>query len=250
MTGGQNRPIVWVTRPEPGNGQTCARLLDMGFDARAMPLTKIIGIEPPADLPDISDELVIAVTSANAVRHLPDKLLKQLKHRPLFAVGDATAEAARHAGFQSITAAQGDAGDLAGLLIEETPEGVPILYLAGRTRTGTLEDGLKQQRRDVIIHEIYDVQKVSQITYIKNEIVAERLPGAVLLHSATSAKVLADSIRFSNIDKAFDKTHLFCISNRVKETLPEAWSRLIIVADLPTDQALLDALKRHLDGSA
>jgi uroporphyrinogen-III synthase len=78
------------------------------------------------DAPDPKDVDAVAMTSANAARH-GGAGLAALTHLPLFAVGEATAAAARAAGFHDVHAGTGDAADLAGLL--KAP--LRILHLTG-----------------------------------------------------------------------------------------------------------------------
>lgn len=122
------RPLA-VLRPEPGNAATCARIMAAGGTAIALPLFAIRAIAwtPPAA--DRFDALVL--TSANAVRHAGPALLAY-RDLPLFAVGAATADAARDAGLAVVAIGTGNAIELTELA---NARGVRrALHLAGRDR--------------------------------------------------------------------------------------------------------------------
>src|SRR5690348_11361581 len=88
---------VLVTRPEPGAGETAARLIALGFSPVLAPLLEVrprhVAI-PPSELVQ-----AILVTSGSAIPGLPES------HRrlPLFAVGAATARRAEAAGFTNVS---------------------------------------------------------------------------------------------------------------------------------------------------
>ncbi|WP_245271460.1 uroporphyrinogen-III synthase [Mesorhizobium sp. LSJC264A00] len=88
------------------------RLQELGFEPLLLPLTETVTLPVGADA--ASDNAVaVAVTSANAVRHAPKELIRALAALPCHAVGRRTAEAARWAGFLSVSEGAGDAERLA-----------------------------------------------------------------------------------------------------------------------------------------
>src|SRR4051812_20787918 len=102
---------VLVTRPLPDGETTAASLRARGFAVLTAPMLRF---EP---LPFLDDEDAdygaILVSSANAMRGLESQLGGSvLLKLPLLAVGERTADAARHAGFTQVTAANGDAAAL------------------------------------------------------------------------------------------------------------------------------------------
>ena len=120
---------VLILRPEPGASATARAVAWAGHEAIVTPLFTMRPIAwtlPPGRFD------AIAMTSANAAR-LGGEGLRALAHLPVFAVGAATADAARAAGFVDVT--PGDAGvdDLARLV----PAHVRMLHLCG-TRRRTL----------------------------------------------------------------------------------------------------------------
>ena len=120
------RPLL-VLRPEPGASTTATRARDHGLEPIVVPLFKI---EPlPWNAPSVSGFDGLLLTSANAVRNGGEEL-ERLRSMPVYAIGEATAEAARHAGFD--VAAIGS-GNVDGLLASIDPS-LRLLHLAGEDR--------------------------------------------------------------------------------------------------------------------
>lgn len=116
------RPVV-VLRPEPGASATADAARAIGLDALALPLFAVRPIAWRA--PDANELDGIVATSANAFRHGGGEL-ERLRRLPVHAVGAATAEAARAAGFAVATVGTSGARALA----EALPPG-RYLHLTG-----------------------------------------------------------------------------------------------------------------------
>lgn len=121
---------IAVLRPEPGNRITAAAIEGRGRTAIRLPLFET---RPLAwDVPDPAAHDALILTSANAVRCAGDGL-GLLRRLPVWAVGEATASAARRAHLDVV--AVGDAG-AAALVAQAEAKGVRhALHLAGRERT-------------------------------------------------------------------------------------------------------------------
>ncbi|HUP66659.1 MAG TPA: uroporphyrinogen-III synthase, partial [Sphingomicrobium sp.] len=92
-----------ILRPEPGASATVDRARKRGLEALAIPLFAIERVH--WEVPEGFDGVLL--TSANAVREGGEQL-QSLRGLPAYAVGEATAQAAREAGFD--IAAIGDSG--------------------------------------------------------------------------------------------------------------------------------------------
>ena len=114
-----------ILRPEPGGQATLARATAAGIAAVAIPLFEIA----PVDwvVPDAAKYDALLLTSANAVRYA-GKQLAELRALPSYCVGDATAIAAREAGF----AVAGSGATDAAALVEQVPQGLRLLHLTGQ----------------------------------------------------------------------------------------------------------------------
>lgn len=120
------RGIV-VLRPEPGASETLAGARALGLDGVAIPLFTVGPVDWEVPDPKAFDGLLL--TSANAVRHAGAGLVR-LSDVPVYAVGEATAAAARKVGLE--VAAVGDAG-VEALLASIAPD-LRLLHLAGEVR--------------------------------------------------------------------------------------------------------------------
>jgi uroporphyrinogen-III synthase len=116
-----------LLRPEPGLAASEMRARDLGLDPIACPLFRVEPLEWTLPDPAIFDGLLL--TSANALRH-GGRLLDRLRPLPVHAVGAATADAAREAGFDVATIGNGNFADL----LHQLPQPLRLLHLTGEDR--------------------------------------------------------------------------------------------------------------------
>ena len=203
-----------VLRPEPGASATVERARERGLDAAAVPLFEIEPLDWQVHDPAAFDALLL--TSANAVRCSGDQL-KQLRGLPVYAVGDATGEAARDAGFS--VAAVGDA-DVDRLLGSIEP-GLKLLHLCGEDRREP--SAAKQEIKAV---PVYRARAVAQPDLGKTD-------GAVaLIHSPRAGR------RFAELADSRGVISIAAISRAAAEAVGDGWES-VDVADFPNDDALL-----------
>lgn len=138
MTTMRNRPILMMTRPLSAAQRflaalerTLERALEQQIDTVIAPL---IGIEPVAVTPRVAHLAGVVFTSENGVAQagpmgVPGGL-------PAFCVGDRTAEAARGAGYDAVSA-DGDAEALIALILSSGTRG-PLLHLRGAHARGNV----------------------------------------------------------------------------------------------------------------
>ena len=190
MPGG--KPVIMVTRPQPGAVRTAERLATMGFEPVLCPLTTIVPAALPQDALPAAEWVATAMTSANAACHAPKWLVEAMAGRPLYAVGAATMQAARERGFARIVhSADGDVDDLAALIRSRCEKASEILYLCGRTRTGDLEGKLRDAGLSATVAEVYETEIVSQMTNKIRDIFSTEPPAGVVFHSAVSAETFS-----------------------------------------------------------
>jgi len=220
-----SRPVV-VLRPEPGNGATVKRLAAAGLTTIALPLFKV----RPVDwaLPDSTCYDALLLTSANTIR-FGGAQLAALRALPVLAVGAATAEAARQAGFR--VEAVGEGGVAALLDTAETKRFQRLLYLGGRDRM-VEPGGVVTAAITVYASEALAVD-TDALRRIENAV--------VLLHSARAASRLNVLARINR-----STVRLAAISAAVAEAAGEGWGQHA-VATLPTDAALVALAARLAD---
>ncbi|WP_334175630.1 uroporphyrinogen-III synthase [Pseudoxanthobacter sp.] len=186
---------VLVTRPQPQAAETGRRLAALGYSVLLTPVL-VTEADPTAEI-DTRDAAAVAFTSRSAVRALEACLQRSgpphgLLNLPAFAVGDATAQAARQAGFARVESAGGTAGDLARLILARLPASAgAVLHLAGAERAGDLA-GLLQAgglaARTAVLY------RTRAIGALPPPVAAALMAGevdAVLLYSPRSAAAFA-----------------------------------------------------------
>ncbi|CCV04513.1 conserved hypothetical protein [Mesorhizobium metallidurans STM 2683] len=234
---------VLVTRPEPGASRTARRLQDTGFLPILLPLTETVAL--PAEAGAVPDNAVaVAITSANAVRHAPKGLIATVAALPCHAVGKRTAEAARAAGFLSVSEGSGDAEALASA-IAGSLSGKTIAYLCGRVRFATFEERLEAAAVHVRAVETYDT---IALDYSDADII-ERLAGrpveTVLLYSTKAAEAMRILTGRSALHDLFESTRFFALSGRIAAALGDISSEGIQIAKEPDEEALLALLQKR-----
>ena len=125
---------VLITRPEADAAETAALVRARGLDPVVAPIMvlrhRVLADPGPFD--------AVVTTSRNAV----PALTKACRHKPLLAVGSATAARARAAGFETVLDAEGDATDLAALTSRAVPAGSRLLFAHGLHQGDTLAAAL------------------------------------------------------------------------------------------------------------
>ena len=224
--------VLWVTRAQPGAAATPDRLRDLGLEPVVGPLLEV---RRAGDGPiDLTDVCALAFTSANAVAAFAERC--ERRDLRVFAVGDATARAARTARFADVLSAQGDVRALAAALATRRRElnGV-ILYPAAAEPSQDLAGALADvglTTRQITLYET--------VTILPAEALLARLPeiGGVLVHSAKAGRALAQVL----------KTHpapdlvAFCLSPQIARTLARAGLAAVVSAEAPNEAALMALL--------
>lgn len=213
---------VLVLRPEPGATATVNRARERGLDAVAVPLFEVEAVAWEA--PEAGNFDALLLTSANAVRFAGDELAK-LRGLPAHAVGEATAEAARDAGFE--IKATGGAGMDA--LLDSIAPGLKLLHICGADRR---EPADPRQRISTI--PVYRAKAIAQPDL-------SGAKGAVaLIHSPRAGA------RFAELVKDRASTAVAAISAAAAEAAGGDW-KTVETAEAPTDEALLALAARLCD---
>lgn len=212
-----------LLRPEPGWSTSAAAARGAGLEVIGQPLFDAQPVAwnlPPGDF----DALLIG--SAAAFRH-GGAQLAELRRLPVYAVGEATAQAARAAGF---TVARTGAGVLQHLLDTCAGEAIRFLRLAGEERVA------------VAPHDDQHVTECAVYRMVPRPIgptfaaaLAAREP-LVALHSAAAARHFAEEV--DRIGIARGAVFLLALGPRVAKEAGLGWAA-VHIADAPDDAALL-----------
>ncbi|KLI63416.1 uroporphyrinogen-III synthase [Aurantiacibacter marinus] len=221
--------MIFAIRPEPGLQSTLQAARDLNMAVLGRPLFEVV---PMAwDMPDPAEFDALLLGSANAIRH-GGAALEKLLELPVYAVGEATAAAARDAGF---TVAQTGSGGLQSVIDSVNGE-MRFLRLAGSEHVPLdLPDGITTVTRAV-----YDVRALPLSG--SDEVSLRASDPLVIVHSAAAARHFASECDRRGLDKA--RIALACIGPRVADAAGRGW-RDLQSAPQPDDAALL-ALARDM----
>jgi uroporphyrinogen-III synthase len=205
---------VLALRPEPGASATVERARARGLKAVAAPLFEV---EPLAwQAPDAAAFDGLLLTSANAVRHGGQELLK-LRGLAVYAVGKATADAAREHGFD--IAAAGDSG--IDRLLDSIAADLTLLHPCGEDRREPAD--ARQRIRPIAVYRAKPVEAPDLAS----------ADGAVaLVHSPRAGRRFADLVRERG------SIAIAAISSAAAEAVGNGWQKVETALE-PTDDALL-----------
>ena len=215
-------PLV-VIRPEPGCSATVAAARAARMEAHGFALFEVRPVSWEA--PPLQGYDAILVGSANALRHA-GPALPALRSLPVYAVGEATAQTAREAGFS--VAATG-AGGLQATLALLDPAHRRLLRLAGEERVPlTLPKQVTIDER--VVYASRPVPLPSELAQLL------RSPAIVALHSGEAARHLAAQCVSHGIRRA--PLRLAALSSRIGAAAGDGWGEVAVAAH-PDDKALL-----------
>lgn len=202
-----------LLRPAPGLSASKARAEALGLEVLACPLFAVVPVDWQA--PDAKAFDGVLLTSANAAR-MGGTGLGHYKSLPVHAVGEATAAAARDAGFLVETV--GNQGVDA--LLASLPDNLRLIHPTGRHRT---RHGGRQAITDVIVYEsgVVDHPPLPQMAGL-----------VVAVHSPRAGARLAELVE----DRA--GVIIAAISSAAADACGPGWQRVETAAG-PNDHALL-----------
>jgi uroporphyrinogen-III synthase len=230
---------VLVTRPQPAAAHTAARLAEAGFEPLVLPLSETVAL-PVQNLPDPAAFDVVAITSANAVRHASSDLLSRLRGKQCYAVGERSGEAAMKAGLSLVRADAGDAQGLTVQMVAEMPRGTRLLYLCGKIRRPDFADGLAGAGFTVQPLETYDTRDVHYTDDAVGDTIGWNPIWGAAVYSAGGAGRLARLMGRPQLAMIFAQTRFFCLSERSAAALGKG--RASSVAAQATEDALLQLM--------
>ncbi|GHC73954.1 uroporphyrinogen III methyltransferase [Limoniibacter endophyticus] len=222
-----------VTRPEPAASRTVARLKAEGFYASAVPLTEIRTL-PVKAVSGTFDAVI--VTSANAVSSADSKMLEALRALPAFAVGQATGEALRQAGFASFVVYGPDATALAQKVSSVIPAGARVAYLCGCERRNIVEVELAPY--ELLVLETYHAPARMGAAEELRSAVIEHNVTRILSYSQRASAILADVFGRSPTSEI----SFACISERAAQPLRNR-GLFVRVAQTADEEGLFELLR-------
>ena len=225
---------VMITRPREDAEALAGRLAEDGIESLIEPLLEII---PRAgETLDLDDVQALMLTSANGARALGRATDR--RDLAVYAVGPATAAAARAAGFTTVATAGGDVEALSRLAEAELDAaGGALLHVSGRDVAGDLAGRLTAAGFEVRRAVLYEARTVSALSEAAVSALSRDRIDAVLLFSPRTA---ASFVRLSQqASLALDRVRALCLSPAVAQQAEAASWGAVAVAARPEFDALL-----------
>lgn len=237
---------VLVTRPQPAADELAEKLRREGFEVFLAPMTEYVDIA--AVMPDLHGYQGIVFTSAQAVNLFAQENKERVPI--VFAVGEATAQAASKAGFHRVYSANGGGDDVAGLIRSKKNDLhiSKILHLCGEDTAQDLQAALSGDGITVDRVPIYKARFMDELPADVGRALAEGDVSTVTLFSARTAANFARLMRQQDLKGVSADLEAVCLSDRVAAEIRELPWRAIRVAKNPHLESVLDILRAKEEG--
>ena len=233
-----------VTRPRQDAEPFAQALAARGVQSMIAPMIDIIDLPGPPISRD--NEQAILFTSANGPRALQRRNtgnLSPLAALPVYAVGDATAKAARAAGFSHVESASGDVAALFALVQARLqPQAGPLLHVAGSQVAGDLAGRLSAAGFIVKRATIYTARKATALTVAAQEGLRQGSIDGVTFFSPRTAAAFVTLCHDCGVVADLRNVAAICLSQAVAQAVNGVAWRMVIVAPRPDQDGLLECL--------
>lgn len=232
-----------VTRPRTDGDRVASCLQAIGHTTLSCPLTTVVFADEPA--PDLTGIQAVLATSRHGVAGLA-RLCDQ-RDRPMYVVGNATAEAARNEGFSTVESADGNADALVSLVRRRLdPSDGALLRIRGAVARGDVAQSLTEAGFDVRSMTTYRIDTVGSLPDIAKTALIEPSIDGVLFFSPRSAKLFARLVGEAALSDCLSGLAALCLSPAIAECLDRNRWRTVRAAGSP-DLAALIALAREFE---
>jgi len=227
---------VLVTRSTDDAARTAEKLAARGHEVVLAPVTRIV---PTGDPMPLGSYDALIVTSAHAEAALTDLD----RSKPVFAVGEGTAEPVRAAGFANLTVAEGDAASLVRLIRGTLAPGLTLLHVTARHHKKEPAASLTASGFTVLQWEAYEAEAVGTLPDHAEEALRTGQIGAALHYSRRSAELVIRLAGEAGLASRLLGVRHLCLSADVAAPLKSAGATTL-VAEEPSEEALLGLLDR------
>jgi uroporphyrinogen-III synthase len=233
---------VLVTRPRDDAVAFAARLNDLGHETLIEPMVELEALlenRAPLDLKGVQ---ALIFTSANGVRVFAERTPR--RDLPAFAVGDATAAAARGAGFEKVASAAGDVSDLAALVCRRlSPTGGLLFHPAASRQAGDLKGKLEAVGFELRRAVLYRAVPRQALGKALKEALTQGEIDAATFFSPRTAGSFARLVSKAGLSEALRGVRAICLSQAVADKITYLPWDGVKVAERPTQESLLAILE-------
>jgi uroporphyrinogen-III synthase len=224
---------ILITRPEPEAGRLAARLHGMCGPGVAVLCAPVMRIELRGELPPLSGGEVPIFTSRHGVAGFCQ--LTARRDFTCYAVGEATAEAARAEGLTAITCG-GDAEALLDRIARDGTTG-PFLHLRGAHVAADITGALQAVGHEATEAVVYD-QQAQDMGEAGRRVLAGEGPVILPLMSPRSARLV-----FSQAGHIHAPLFIAAISRKVAQAVPDGAAQDLSIAQRPDAEAMAEAVQ-------
>lgn len=234
---------VLVTRASPGGVATMARLTTRGAVALHAPMS-VMRRKPAPDAAQTDNVAAVILTSANAAFALTAGDLSQ---RRVYAVGEATARAAKACGASDILVGPGDATGLADFVSEHADAATgALLYLRAEAVAVDLAGLLREAGFEVREHVAYAAEAAEIAPPRFSDLAAGRIDAVLFQAARAAATFAALAARNPSVLRGCRSAIAVGVSARALAPLAALDFRARAVAENPSEDALFAALSDAL----
>lgn len=239
-----SRPLVLVTRPQPQAAALATVLRQEGVEVLVDPLLRIV--PTPQPIIDLCGVQAILLTSVNGVRALA--AATTVRDIPVFAVGEASAVAARDVGFTIVTAADGDAISLVALVRSRLePQHGRLWHGRGADIAHDLDADLSCDGFDVKSEILYTAKASSTLAPETSRHLREGNVQSALFFSPRTALTFVTLVRGARLENGVDRCVACALSANVAKALSGLPWAEVRVAEQPSQAALLEVWRGCLE---
>jgi uroporphyrinogen-III synthase len=238
---------VLITRAEPDAARLARDLAAHGIESLIEPLMTVRFHADSAAIIDglLPDAQAVLFTSANGLRAFAEATAR--RDIKAFAVGDATAAAARQAGFADVESAGGNVDGLAALVIAKlTPSDGAVIHAAGTVTVGDLSGQLSAANfivRRAVLYETVPAERLSDTT--RTALQQGEIDAVLFFSPRNAASFVALA---ADLAPACARLTAIALSPAIANALsPLSWGH-IAVAAAPNEAALIAAIQQFRNG--
>ncbi|WP_417452158.1 uroporphyrinogen-III synthase [Kordiimonas sp.] len=228
---------ILLTRPIDEAQPTAEKLEAMGHTVIIAPMIRI----DPVSFEIPPDDRSLIVTSKNGARHGLANIGN--KARPIFAVGEQTAEEARKLGFTNVVVGPGTARQMIPTLLEcGISEKRKYSYLCGTNISYNISAVLRDEGIDAVDVVTYQARPMRAFSAGVQDAMEEGEIDIALFYSPRTATTFEETAAEYGRSDWLSKMDAIALSTRVREQLIGPW-RSVRYAIMPTEKALLSMLE-------
>lgn len=229
---------ILITRPLPAAKVLAREIKEVGFESVIEPMLKIENTE--VNLPDLSSFDGFIFTSANGVHAYTS--ISDTRDKPVFTVGQKTADEARRAGFFVVESAGKDVLALAQFM--RSQKGL-YAHFRGQDVSSSLIETLSSEEalfiNEFVIYRAVKTQNISPkiLKYIENNEISH-----ALFYSKRTAEAFVALLRNHECTSFVKRIKALCLADSMVKCLSVLpWADIQIAAH-PDQQSMLELLKK------